>query len=109
VTVANADNGKTGAGALWDYSTKLGSDNALTGGETSAALNVRFNNPKSESFTVTFNVIGNLVRSTSSSPGGGGGSSSSSPPSATSTVANLVFSVAYNPVLNTLTWQVLKQ
>ena len=35
VTVANADNGKTGAGAAWDYSTKLGTDNALTSNEIS--------------------------------------------------------------------------
>src|SRR5687768_16218487 len=52
VTVANADNGLTGAGAAWDYSTKLGADNALTASELSSARNLRFNNPNNEAFTV---------------------------------------------------------
>ena len=115
VTVANADNGKTGAGGLWDYSTKLGADNALTVGETSAARNLRFNNPNNEAFTVTFNIIGNLARpvgggssSSSSSGGGGSGGSASSGTAPTSTVTNLVYNVAYNPLLNSLTSQILK-
>jgi hypothetical protein len=112
VTVANSDNGKTGAGAVWDYSTKLGADNALTASETSAARNLRFNNPRNEAFTVTFNVIGNLARgssggsSGSSSPGsaGSGGSSSST----TTTVTTLVYQITYNPLLNSLTSQLIK-
>src|SRR5205807_1951565 len=81
VTVANADNGGTGAGAVWDYSTKLGSDNALTSNEVSASRTVKFNNPNNEPFTVNFNIIGNLARATaggssSSSSAGGSGSAS---------------------------------
>jgi hypothetical protein len=113
VTVANADNGKTGAGAVWDYSTKLGADNALTANETSAARNLRFNNPRNEAFTVNFNVIGNLDRaaaaaSSSSSPPGSGTTPSSSSSSATSTVTSLVFQITYNPLLNSLTSQIIK-
>jgi hypothetical protein len=62
VTVANADNAKTGAGASWDYSTKLGLDNALTGNEISLPRTLKFTNPNNEPFTVTFNVIGNVDR-----------------------------------------------
>jgi hypothetical protein len=111
VTVANADSGGTGTGAVWDYSSKLGADNALTANETSAARNLRFNNPRNEAFTVTFTVIGNLDRASaggssgSSSSGGSGGSGSGD--SQTTAVTNLVFQITYNPLLNTL--QVLKQ
>jgi hypothetical protein len=62
VTVANADNGQGGAEASWDYSTKLGADNALTANEISIARTLKFNNPNNEAFTVTFNVIGNIDR-----------------------------------------------
>jgi hypothetical protein len=110
VTVANADNGQSGAGALWDYSTKLGTDNALTANEVSGARNLRFNNPNNEAFTVTFNVIGNVARSaaggSSSSSSGGGGSgegTSSSGTSPTSTITNVLYSLTYNPLLNTVT------
>jgi hypothetical protein len=104
VTVANADNGRTGAGAVWDYSTFLGTDNALTAGESSAARSLKFNNPNKESFTVTFNVIGNLARSSQSSSAGGG-SSGSDP---TATVTNLVYTITYNPLLNSLKSQLIK-
>src|SRR2546421_1267946 len=102
VTVANADNTKAGAGALWDYSAKLGSDNALTTNEVSLPRTLKFNNPNNEAFTVTLNVIGNLDRAalaaqSSSSSGGGGGSGSSTAPNA---VTNALYSLAYNPLLN---------
>ncbi|MFS8085570.1 MAG: hypothetical protein ACMG6H_08065, partial [Acidobacteriota bacterium] len=112
VTVANADNGRTGAGALWDYSTKLGADNTLTANETSAARNLKFNNPRNEAFTVTFNVIGNLDRasaggssssSSSGSSGSSGSDSSGSSSSTTSSITNMVYQLTYNPLLNSLT------
>lgn len=114
VKVNNADNSQTGPGALWDYSGGVGTDNMLSVSETSGARLLKFNNTSNEPFTVTFNVIGNLARpssgssSGSSSGGGSGGSSSGSGAGSTSTVTNMVFSVTYNPLLNTLTWQ-LKQ
>lgn len=114
VTVANADNGQSGVGAVWDYSTKLGADNTLTANETSAVRNLRFNNPRNEAFTVTFNIIGNLPRpasggssSSGSSSGGGSGGTSGSDSNTTTSVTNLVFQITYNPLLNTL--QVLKK
>ena len=67
VTAANADNGQAGAGAAWDYSTKLGADNALTANELSGAVNLRFNNPNNAAFTVVFRVIGGLARASGSS------------------------------------------
>jgi len=104
VTVANADNGRSGAGAAWDYSTFIGADNALTAGESSAARSLKFKNPNKESFTVTFNVIGNLARSSQSSSAGGG-SSGGDP---TATVTNLVYTITYNPLLNSLKSQLIK-
>ena len=92
----------------------MGADNILSVGETSGARLLQFNNPNNELFTVTFNVIGNLARSTSSS------SSNSSPGSSTntdavsgsgtdpaSTLTNLVFKITYNPLLNTVTLQLV--
>jgi hypothetical protein len=104
VTVANADNARTGVGAAWDYSTLIGADNALTANESSAARSLKFNNPNKEAFTVTFNVIGNVARSTQSSSAGGG-SPGGDP---TGAVANSIFSVTYNPLLNTLKLQLIK-
>ena len=113
VTVANADNGKTGAGASWDYSTKLGADNALTANEVSGARNMRFSNPNNEAFTVNFNVIGNVDRSlasssSSSSGGSGTGGSASSATSPTSTVTTMLYSLTYSPLLNNITSKIIK-
>jgi hypothetical protein len=127
VTVANADNTNTGVGASWDFSTKLGADNALTANETSLARTVKFNNPRNEPFTVTFNVIGNLPRgsssssspsssslSSSSAPGSGtepGSSSPSTPGTGAATtgiITNPLFKVTYNPLLNTVTIQLVQ-
>jgi hypothetical protein len=112
VRVNNADNGGSGTGANWDYSNYVGSDRILSAGETSGARNLKFNNPDNEAFTVNFNVVGNLTpssgSSSSSSSSGVGGSSSSSSGTAgpNGTVTKMVFSVTYNPVLNTLTWKI---
>jgi hypothetical protein len=113
VKANNADNGGTGTGANWDYSNSIGLDHILSGGETSGARNLKFNNPGNEAFTVNFNVVGSLTpssgtsssSSSSSGTGASGGSSSSGTAGPTSTVTNMVFSVTYNPVLNTLTWK----
>jgi hypothetical protein len=115
VRVNNADNGGLGVGANWDYSNTLGLDNILSAMEVSGARTLKFNNSGNEAFTVTFNVIGNLARpsggssSSSSSSGGGGSGGTSSASSPTSTITNMVFSATYNPLLNTLTWQLIKQ
>jgi hypothetical protein len=114
VKVNNADDGSAGAGANWDYSNSVGIDNILSAAEVSGARTLKFTNPNNESFTVTFNVIGNLARSStagssSSSSGSSGGTSGSGSSSVSSTVTNMVFSVTYNPLLNTLTWQVIKK
>ena len=110
VKVNNADNGGAGAGANWDYSNSVGIDNMLSAAEVSGARTLKFTNPSNESFTVTFNVIGNLARSSggasaTGSPGSGSGTSASGSPSVSGTVINTVFSVTYNPLLNTLTWK----
>jgi hypothetical protein len=62
VRAINADNGMSGAGALWDYSNRLGADGVLSPGEISGTRHMRFSDPQAEMFTVTFNVIGNLPR-----------------------------------------------
>jgi hypothetical protein len=118
VTVANADNGKTGAGASWDYSTKLGADNALTANELSAARNLKFNNPRNEPFTVTFNVVGNLDRSSSSSSSSSSSRGSQHAESSSGTTAasvevipvkSLVFQAIYDPLLNSVSIQLINQ
>jgi len=115
--VKNADNSQSGVGALWDYSSSVGSDNILSAAELSLARTLKFNNPNSEAFTVTFNVIGNLANTSSgssssgsSSSGGGGSGGSSTTSSVTSTttaVTTMVFQATYNPLLNTVTIKVL--
>ncbi|HLL74070.1 MAG TPA: sialidase family protein [Pyrinomonadaceae bacterium] len=119
VTVANADNSVTGAGALWNYAGLTGGDNALSPTERSGARNVRFNNPNGETFTVSFAVVGHLSRGTagaqsaqssggtSSGAGstggtGGEGTQSTSPGGLTS----LVYKVTFNPLLGTATVEV---
>jgi hypothetical protein len=114
VTVANAGNGKTGVGATWDYSSLVGTDNMFTGGEISSSRNLKFNNPNNEPFTVTFSVLGVLASGGSGggSSGGTSGTSSTSTSSmsiATGTLTNALVTVSYNPVLDTVTWQVSKK
>jgi hypothetical protein len=115
VKVNNADNGGAGVGANWDYSNTVGIDNILSAAEVSGARTLKFNNSGNEAFTVTFNVIGNIARpsggssSSSSAPGGGGSGGTSAASIPTGTITNMVFSVTYNPLLNTLTWQLIKQ
>jgi hypothetical protein len=123
VRVANADNALTGVGATWDYSSKLGADNTLTANEVSGARNLKFTNPNNEPFTVTFNVIGNLPRGSGSSMTAGSstesssttGDSSSSGGKSSGTFANVtggvmtsLYKLVYNPVLNTVTIELLK-
>jgi hypothetical protein len=117
VSVANAGNGKPGVGATWDYSATVGTDNIFTGGETSASRNLKFNNPNNEPFTVTFSVVGMLAAgggggsggSSSNNGGTSGSSSSTTTSSTTGSLTNALLNVTYNPTLNTLTWQVIKQ
>ena len=111
VVVANADNGKTGVGASWDYSTKLGLDNMLTGDEISLPRTLKFTNPNNEAFTVTFNVIGNVDRaaaSASSSSGSSGGGGSGGTASGGTTPTSILYSIAYNPLLNSVTSKLIK-
>ncbi len=113
VTVANADNSQSGAGAAWDYSTKTGADNALTPNEVSLARTLKFNNPNNEAFTVNFKITGYLdpnaaaaAMSSGSSSSGGGGSGGGSAPGGSNpatTVTTTVYSLTYNPLLNTIT------
>ena len=46
--------------------------------------------------------------SSGGSSSGGGGSGGPAVSSPTGTVTTMVFSVTYNPLLNTLTWQLMK-
>ena len=115
VTVANADNGLPGAGAIWDYTTRVGADGALTTNELSGARNIRFNNPNNVAFTVTFNVIGNMPRgsggtgaSSSSSSSGGSTGSSGGTSSSTPSITTGLLQLTYNPLLNTVTVQLVK-
>lgn len=122
VAAKNADNAQTGLGALWEYSSYVGGDNMLSASELSGARALKFNNPNNEAFTVTFNVIGNLARGSSSSSSSASATSSSSsaqtdgssppgsanPSGAAGTVTSMVFKVVYNPLLNTVTVQLIK-
>ncbi len=115
VTVNNSDNDVSGVGAFWNYSNTVGLDNLLSPGETSAVRSMKFNNANNERFTVTFNVIANGAGGASSSAntnssGGteGTNAGSSSGSNAANTAAKFVFSVTYNPLLNTVRTQLLK-
>jgi hypothetical protein len=116
VAAANADNGAAGAGARWDYGGRVGADNLLAPGETSAARTVRFGNPNNEPFTVTFVVVGHLARGSTAAaqtpaptPGGasGGSTAAGSGPQSTQaapgTLAGTVFKLTFNPLLNSTT------
>jgi subtilisin family serine protease len=76
--VSNADNGGSGmeTPALFDYSNTIGSDRALTPGETSGARHLKFSDPDSELFTFTAVIKGNFpdaaFSSMSAKDGGGG-------------------------------------
>ncbi|MFZ0751676.1 MAG: hypothetical protein WAM70_20110 [Pyrinomonadaceae bacterium] len=114
VTVANADNGQAGPGAAWDYSNKLGADNALTANELSSAVSLRFNNPNNAAFTAVFRVIGGLARASGSSAtsyeaGAATPSSAAAPgPAGTGPLPEVLLGITYNPVLNLVTVKVLK-
>jgi hypothetical protein len=118
VTVANADNGQTGAGASFDYGNVVGGDGALSPNETTGARRLRFNNPSNEPFTVELQLVGQLPRGASvggattsgtSTSGGGDGSASSSPTSTSaSALVTSVLRVTYNPLLGTTTVERLK-
>jgi hypothetical protein len=118
VTVANADNSLSGAGANWSYSSLVGNDNFLSSAEVSGARALQFRNPNNETFTVTFNVIGNLPdtgpsccsptgASGSSGSGGSGGSSPASSSPSISSATNRVYQITYNPLLNSVSVQLI--
>lgn len=62
VRCSNADNGGNGveSSALWDYSTSLGSDRALTANEISSARHLKFSDAAGELFTFTATIRGNF-------------------------------------------------
>jgi hypothetical protein len=112
VSVANADNGHTGAGALFSFGNLAGSDGVLSAGELSGARRLRFNNPSNQPFTVDFEVVGHLPRGTggsgapgaTSQSGGGSGSgaSGSGNPTNVGNVVTNILRVSYNPLLGTV-------
>jgi hypothetical protein len=120
VTVANADNGQTGAGASFDYGNAVGGDATLSPNETTAARRLRFNNPSNEPFTVEFQIVGQLPRgstagatttSGTSTSGGGTGSTGTGTNSTSGSVTALVTSVlrvTYNPLLGAAAVERLK-
>lgn len=118
VTAANADNSQTGAGATFDFSNLTGGDGALSPGELSGARRLRFNNPSNEAFTVEFEVVGHLPRtsgtggasSSGASSGGEAGASSSSGPSSSTVgaLASGVLSVSYNPLTGMVSVELLQ-
>ena len=112
VKVTNADNGQTGVGARWDYSNLVGGDGKLSPGELSGARTLKFSNPNSESFTVTFNVIGSVQQSTFGSSSASSGATSTSAPGTDPNAipggtATKLFNVTYNPLLNSVTVKLL--
>jgi hypothetical protein len=118
VAVANADNVQGGAGASFDYSNLVGGDGALAGGELSGARRLRFNNPNNESFTVEFQIVGQLARgsasgegsavaSSSSGTSGEGAGSQAASASAGSLVSGIL-RVTYNPLLGKASVEIVK-
>jgi hypothetical protein len=62
VRATNSDNGGDGvsSSALFDYSNTLGSDRALSAGETSSARHLKFSDPAGELFTFTAVIKGHF-------------------------------------------------
>ncbi|HEX8188637.1 MAG TPA: hypothetical protein VF586_09810 [Pyrinomonadaceae bacterium] len=119
VSVANADNGQTGAGASFDYGNAAGGDGTLSPNETTAARRLRFNDPSNEPFTVEFQILGQLPRGagaggmTATTPGasasGSFGSTGTNPTSGSaSALVTSVLRVTYNPLLGTAAVERLK-
>jgi hypothetical protein len=74
VTAANADNGKSGAGATWSYSALVGADGVLSPDEMSGDRDLTFNNPGKEKFSLTLRVLrGNPSSATVAAQDGSGG------------------------------------
>lgn len=120
VKVANADNTQGGIGANWSYSNLVGADSLLSPAEISGFRNLKFSNPGNEAFTVTFSVIETFANSdwtngfAYSPPSGSGGGSgmsggTSNGTSPASTGPGLVYSLTYNPLLTSISVQLLKQ
>lgn len=104
VTVANADNGATGVGALWRFDDQVGGDEELSPAETSGARRLEFNDPSGEPFSVRLDVVGHLVRGAGGSGSGGdtgttGEGEGSSGPSGVDAV---ILELTINPLLNTV-------
>lgn len=109
VTVANADNGETGVGALWRFDAQVGGDEELSPAETSGARRLEFNDPSGEPFTVRLDVVGHLERGAESSGSSGDtgttGEGEGSPgPTGMDAV---ILGLTINPLLNTVTVEIL--
>lgn len=116
VTVANADNAQTGPGANWSFGNLVGGDNVLSSNELSGPRTLKFNNPNNEAFTVKFNVIESVPNNgwtsgfayTPSGSGGSAGGTSTGGSGSMSTSTTALYSLTYNPLLNTITSQLIK-
>lgn len=108
VTAANADNGASGVGASWFYDGQLGGDGELSPAETSGVRRLAFDDPGGEPFTVRLDVIGQLERGTggaTSTDGAAGADGEET--SSDLDVAAVIFEITVNPLLNTVSVEVL--
>jgi hypothetical protein len=122
VRVANADNGVTGAGATFGYDGRVGGDGELAASEITGARTLRFHDPAAEPFTVDLAVAGHLARQ--GAAGGKAGAltvqtrSATAPmaseggpsaaPAALETPVQAVFRLTVNPLLGTVTIELLE-
>jgi hypothetical protein len=121
VTVANADNDQPGPGAIFGYDAKLGADGELTPGETTGARRLKFHDPGGAPFTVDLAVVGHLARMAAraaASESGVAGRAAGAPTTiigaeSTATVeaaaepVQVVYRLLVNPLLGTVTIELL--
>jgi hypothetical protein len=118
VSVKNAENGGDGkslsSAALFGYSNRLGADQLLSAGETTATKTLEFNDPASEMFNfyVQVTAFENGAGATSapggaapSSPAAGGGSTS---PTGSLPKLTGLLRITANPLTKTVTAQLVR-
>ena len=118
VVLTNADNGKTGKdaanAALFDYSKKIGSDEAFTGQEETGQRTLNFSNPAQEQFifdaaVTAYQGSGGSASQASGSSGSSGAQSSSGTAGITGllTSGKAVLRFTYNPLTKSVLVQLV--
>lgn len=108
VTVANADNGETGVGALWRFDAQVGGDDELSPSETSGARRLAFNDAAGEPFSVTLDVVGQL-EPTAGAAGADGDGTGSAEDAGSGDLASLGFELTVHPLAGSVVVELVSE